>query len=194
MHNVSQRSPSVQSIHEFTDFNDVTLDIPDAEWQSYCAEVRQPDPPNEPTLPAYDWLLGQAAYHRSRHEDYDPTGAHSLAADAINRLASSFAFHRSPSVSAYLTDRWTPHHGLDLSLVRVPASWNYDGELASELAIIAALLISQYSDLATLAGKVVLDVANAAEWLGSRNAEEFLLDEAAWLAAATDAVCHGVIG
>jgi hypothetical protein len=41
---------------------------------------------------------------------------------------------------------------------------------------------------------VILDVADAAEWLGSRNAEEFLLDEAAWLAAATDAVCNGMIG
>jgi hypothetical protein len=171
-----------------------TLDIPTEDWLAYCDEVRSADPPASRRLPAYDWLLGQAAYHRSRQEDFDPTGAHSLAADAINRLASSFAFHRSPSVSAYLADRWTPHHGLDLSLVRVPASWNYEGELASELAIIAALLISQYSDLATLAGKVILDVAEAAEWLGSRNAEEFLLDEAAWLAAATDAVCHGMIG
>jgi hypothetical protein len=189
MFTIPQRSSSVHANRL-----DDTPEIPSEEWQSYCATVRSADPPSEPTLPAYDWLLGQAAYHRSRNDDYDPTGAHSLAADAINRLANSFAFHRSPSVSAYLADRWTPHHGLDLRLVRVPASWSYGGELASELAIIAALLISQYSDLATLAGKVILDIANAAEWLQSRNTEEFLLDEAAWLAAATDAVCNGVIG
>lgn len=179
--------------HETDPINLIT-EPSEQDWLAYCAAVRperEPaDPPPLPTLPAADWIDGEAARHDDLSRDEGPIGTHRLVAGELRSLAGHIRFHGSRTAAEFAAA--VPRfRGLHRLRVELPHRHAFESALAWAVAEEGVLLATAYTELGALAATVLLELATDVEGYGSATADDYLCDEAAARAAALEAMSEG---
>jgi hypothetical protein len=126
------------------------------------------------------WLRGEASEWRGKASptDYDLAG---FVASTLEELALAMNFHRTDSAVRLARVR-----RIDLEAVYLPVP-PYHSPLAEALTVEAAWYLQIESWAGSLAAHALLYHAALAEEMGSQTVEDWVIDEAAWKAAAMDA-------
>jgi hypothetical protein len=129
-----------------------------------------------------DWLTEEADRIAARPDPggFDTTG---LVGACLRKAAQSLAFHKLDTAREYARSQ-----RVDLDAVSAPGVGVRRSPLAAELDVEAAYYLHLDSDAGRLAAHEVLRLAGYAEEFGSRDAKEWVRDEAAWREAAIEAM------